>query len=388
MAFSQEESARKSSRERAWRLVLSVRVDAWYAEWMPKIDDLHRRFFTPARRARYRSLPEMYPLWCGLWPEGVGQLESTASDPETREGELFRELESYFGGHVLHITDEGGVVVVDSLSDDFKVTDEGVLDFGDSLSDDFEPDETVPCPVPHFLLAIAIWALGVELGETTLLSHWAKRVTAILTEKSRNVRWHARTKRLVPADAPVSGVELMGWRGRFLRERDETLGEELRQAWLRVGIEAGVIPDLTGDLATTLPDSFLARWHAEAERIVADVQEFQPSAGDLQVIDDALTSSSSVSVRWSFQRAMGGQKEPRGSFVTDLLVPTSGTEWLYRLQYPFLARDEIALLCEGSTTPSRRPKLARGLILARLRKSGITLADGTLRQRLKAASKA
>ena len=165
---------------------------------MPKIDELHGRFFTAKRRARYRRLPKKYPLWCGRWPEGVGQIERGASDPETREGELFRELESYFGGHVLHITDEGGVVVVDSLSDDFKITDEGALDFGDSLSDDFEPDETVPCPVPHFLLAIAIGALGVEPVETTLLSHWAKRVTAILTEKSLNVRWSRASLRPAP----------------------------------------------------------------------------------------------------------------------------------------------------------------------------------------------
>ena len=60
-------------------------------------------YLTPERRRRYRALPKTYPLFCGVWPVGIGQVERNDWLPEARQWEVLRELESYFPGRHLPV---------------------------------------------------------------------------------------------------------------------------------------------------------------------------------------------------------------------------------------------------------------------------------------------
>ena len=114
---------------------------------------------------------------------------------------------------------------------------------------------------------------------------------------------------------------------------------------------------MSGDLATTLSDSFLSGLYEEALRIVEDVKAFTPDQADFQDMTPMLASSEAEGDRWSFQKTLGGNKEPKGTFVLDLLAASSGEEWLFRLRYPMLARDEIRVIREGPSALKSRPHL-------------------------------
>ncbi len=67
----------------------------------------------------------------------------------------------------------------------------------------------------------------------------------------------------------------------------------------------------------------------------------------------------------------------------------SSVEWAYRLRFPILSRDEIKLIRDvlaKSSHPTRRPKIARALLRSRLARSGISISDNRLREKIKAAS--
>lgn len=356
-------------------------------------------YFTSDRIAELHDLQAGFPLWCGLWPSPHdSSIERTQWSARSLVQAEAKDITEQVRSQLPSVwrNSERLVPVVTSVPEPDSVP---VIRLG--------VGKIPPPPAPKNFSPLIHWVQNSPPILTALLQ---ARWLITWSEAIRDV-WIPRLTERLEADVaylgdlpsetstarplPFGFYAELAWGGPLKDQLRKKLLRSIKDEWLELGREVGVVPSLEGGKRITLQNKFLRQLQREAKRLVFRILRDKTSVEDLEAGLALLGESASANldhlVKAYADRAArddlpaverGKYQQRRERRHAELVRRPEVEEWLSRLRFPMLSGVEIQRI--KSRPSARSNSRIRTSIATRVLADRLKVAPGTLRNRLTA----